>query len=210
MKYFYNQKILMLSDNLVKYTVMTKKIISFIFLAMFSVVGYAGENPIFGDAQNQVSFKFSIGTGGSSMYHLIGINWHMEPFSFFSVEYSQPTTFFRLPARQSIELGTTYGFRKKDGEDWTDYSWPIIGASIDPVLFWTDRLYAGFGLGPYIKWQVDSRQDSRFVFGTKVFFGYRATNRMGIELFTKHFSNGNLTPINAAYNFFGLDVNVNF
>jgi lipid A 3-O-deacylase len=187
-----------------------KKFVSFIFAALISVSGYASENPIFGDAQNQISVKASIGTGGSSMYNLLGIRWKMEPFSFFSVEYSQPITFFRLPARQNIEIGTTYGFDKRDGEDWSHYSWPIIGLSMDPVLLHTERCYAGVGVGPYIKWQVDSRQDSRFVFGTKVFMGCRVNNSFGVELFTKHFSNGNLTPINAAYNFVGLDVNVNF
>ena len=68
----------------------------------------------------------------------------------------------------------------------------------------------GVGLGPYMKWKTDARQDSRFVFGVRAFVGYRFWDNVGIELVTTHFSNGNLTPVNAAYNFAGLQVSINF
>ena len=117
---------------------------------------------------------------------------------------------FRLPGRYSIHFGGALGFREHDGEDWHSYSNIMAGLSADVALVHTDRFYFGTGLGAFEKSRVDVRQDSRFMFQLKLFAGYRVSSMWSIELFTQHFSNGNLTPINKAYNFAGLALLMNF
>jgi hypothetical protein len=174
------------------------------------VVGFA-TNPMFGNAENQIGVYAGVGTGGSNIYHLIpGTWWDFKPFSIFVIQYSQPMKFFRLPARYSFHAVKFHGFGKHDGENWRAYSQVALGMSTDAVFFHTRRFYFGAGLGAFEKSKVDTRQDSRFVFQLKLFAGCKLSDRWSAELFTQHFSNGNLTPTNASYNFVGLAALVNF
>jgi hypothetical protein len=87
---------------------------------------------------------------------------------------------------------------------------PIIGLSWDAAVLTWRGFYAGAGLGLSIKGNKDVRQDSRVVFGTKVFLGYRLSEKVSAEFFTMHYSNGDLTPVNQSYNFSGASILYNF
>ncbi|EMZ39966.1 hypothetical protein C826_00792 [Helicobacter bilis WiWa] len=93
----------------------------------------------------------------------------------------------------------------------------IFGVSQDIVLsIPRTNLYAGVGIGIYIRTLLDSRMNSAFTFGEKVFIGYNYTvaNKGGggisCEIFVKHYSNGDLTPLNKGFNFFGASVGYSF
>lgn len=176
------------------------------------LAGHASaSDPFFRGAKNQIGIYGAFGTGGSSLKNLVlPTEWEFVPFGMATMEYSQPATFFRMPARANLHAGWTFGWGRKDGEDWRDYTWPMIGLSWDVALLTWRGIYAGAGLGAFIKWRTDARQDSRFVFGTKTFVGYRLSRALSAEVFTQHFSNGNLTPVNGAYNFAGISILVNF
>ncbi|MDR2269199.1 MAG: acyloxyacyl hydrolase [Rickettsiales bacterium] len=168
-------------------------------------------SPMFGKSENQFGFYSGIGTGGSSIYNLIpGAKWNLKPFLNFMLQYSQPTKVFRLPARYSFHAGRLFGFGESDGEDWRSYTQTIVGLSMDLIPFHSEKFYFGAGLGIFEKSKIDIRQDSRFVFGLRFFTGYRISERWSAEFFTRHFSNGNLTPRNRSYNLAGLAVLINF
>ena len=169
---------------------------------------HAGDNPMFGDNQNQIGLYAGWGTAGGSLEPDF---WKFAPFGLALLSYSQPTTIFRLPGRQNFHIGSTIGWEEKYDEIWRDYSWPLVGLSWDVSLInFLRPVYAGTGLGTFIKWDKDIRQDSRFMFGFKLFIGYRMTDKFSMEIFTQHYSNGNLTPINGSYNFVGLAALVSF
>jgi len=168
-------------------------------------------NPFFGNTKNQIGLYVGQGTGGTHLLNLIWpLKWEYEPFNFFMLEYSRPFEFFTLHGRQNIHLGTTLGWGRHDGEDWRNYGWPMIGLSWDVAVVNWRGFYLGSGIGPFYKSGMDARMDSRFMFGIKVFAGYRLSDRFSAEVFTQHFSNGDLTPINRSYNFAGLGLLANF
>ena len=189
---------------------MKKIFFAFLTFFFFIITVKAAENTMFGSAENQIAFYGAVGTGGSKLDHLFGVQWEIVPFTYWAVQYSQPITFFRLPARQTFSLGTTVGLGEYDGEDWRKYSWPMFSITMDIAPITIGKFYMGIGVGPAIKSKSDARQDSKFVFDTKAFIGYRFTDSFGAEFRTEHFSNGSLTPINKAYNFAGLAVFMNF
>lgn len=160
-----------------------------------------------GNWQNQAALRLGWGSAASEMVPNFG---RMVPFGVVLLDYSQPAAIFRLPARMNFHLGYTVGWGEKYGENWRDYSWPQTGISLDASLISWGRFYGGTGVGAFMKWQVDARQDSRFMFMTRAFIGYRATDRFSGEAFIKHYSDGNLTPINGAYNFVGLGITAGF
>jgi hypothetical protein len=163
--------------------------------------------PFFKGTDNQMGIYFGQGTGGGSIQPDF---WDITPFGWTMFQYSQPATFFRLPARQNIHVGTTMGWGDKDDECWKNYSWPQAGLSMDAaVMTWND-FYLGGGIGAFMKYERDERQDSRYMFGLKMFVGYGISESWAAEIFTQHFSNGNLSPNNGSYNFFGLALLRNF
>jgi len=152
-------------------------------------------NPAFCGKKNQASFHF-----GQSM------RGNLENLFFFGLDYSQPDEFFRLPGRINVEFMTQRGV----GE-LSQYNQNIIfGFSqdlISPALW---RLYGGINLGIYIKSQTTERISSRFTFGERAFLGFRVIDALVLELFYRHFSNGDLTDVNAGQNFMGLSAMWNF
>lgn len=169
------------------------------------------KNPFFGDAKNQVGLYVSASTGGTKLMNLIWPGrWESEPFGYIMAQYSQPAQILRLPSRFNIQVGYTIGWGKHDGEDWHDYSMPVFGFSWDVSVLQWRNFYAGAGLGLSYKSKEDVRQDSRLVLGTKVFIGYRIDDRLSAEIFTMHYSNGDLTPVNNSYNFAGVSMLYNF
>ena len=93
-----------------------------LIIYLMSVISFSAHaNPMFGTSENQVSVYGALGTGGSSLSHLYGDGWQYVPFGYWSVMYSQPTSFFRAPARQTLSAGAVM-----DGEKGTEK----IGADI--------------------------------------------------------------------------------
>ncbi len=168
-----------------------------------AIAGAQMRNPMFGDKQNQFGVYGAGSTGtGSPLSHMGSKVQYTEDLGEIELQYSQPSEFFRLPARSSVHLIQIIG------EDKTQ---PAFGL-MQEFLFIPnlERFYAGLGLGIYMKERAnDGRIDSRFTFGERLFLGYHFDS-MTLELYWRHFSNGDLTPINTAYNFFGLGTVWNF
>lgn len=107
------------------------------FFLFFTVcTSMAAENPFMGEYKNQVAFH--LGQGVNSGF-IIPPPTQFVPFYMLHFQYSQPTTFFSLPARQSINVGQTLGFGKKYGWNWDDYTIPMIFLSEDIALFYNDN-----------------------------------------------------------------------
>jgi hypothetical protein len=103
--------------------------------------------------------------------------------------------------------------------EFSEYNQDIVfGFSQDlilPAFWWTSpkpfcKIYAGINLGIYIEPNITDRIGSRFTFGERVFLGYRIIDGLTVELYGRHFSNGDLTEINGGQNFIGLSAMWNF
>lgn len=97
------------------------KKIAFIFPIMLLCAGAHGAtdiNPFFGDNNHQLAFNFGYGVNSG---FLIPPPTQFVPFIMLHFQYSQPTTFFKLPARQSINIVQTIGSGKKYGWNWDKY-----------------------------------------------------------------------------------------
>ncbi|MDR2685783.1 MAG: acyloxyacyl hydrolase [Rickettsiales bacterium] len=178
-----------------------------LIIGVASVARGARENPLFGDTQSQFGLNAGHGVGGGNIWRMVPFNdWRIEPFGAYWAEYSQPFEFFRLPARQTLHAGMFAGY-----EDMSrNYTEPFLGLSWDVVPLSWRGAYVGAGLGVYIKPTFRGRQDSLLMFGEKLFAGYRISAAWSVELWTRHFDSGGLTPINGGYNFFGLSALYNF
>ena len=194
-----------------------KKIIT-AFIAIFSVmsIAHADENPFFGKYKNQ--FALNIGQGDNS-FGLISLPMEWVPFNMIQFQYSQPTDFFRLPARRSLNAIQTIGYGKKYSYtdytetfewNWSDYTIQIALLSEDVILYHTDTFYFGTGLGIGVQGQENQRIGTKLLSGFKLFGGYKINDKFNIELFTQHFSNGSTDPQNYSYNFWGFGVVYNF
>jgi len=163
----------------------------------------AASNPIMGDAQNQIGLTYgrSTGPGGSllsSLTFTFGPENRGEDFNYVMLQYSQPTTFFRLPARLNGTVGLTFG-NVPDAP-----SQGIAGISEDVAILHWRGFYYGYGLGGAIQGRVTKRQNSQFFFNAKSFLGYRISNSWSVEVVGIHYSNAGLQNPNRGYNFFGL------
>jgi hypothetical protein len=164
-------------------------------------------NPFMGDYQNQVAFY--LGQGFDNGY-IMPLPYHAVPFYLAQIQYSQPTTFFRMPARQSLNIGETAGFAKKYGWDWREFTTPLVMASGDVALLYGEKWYMGVGAGVGLQARQNDRLGAKLLFQFKIFYGYRINDRWGIELYGQHFSNANTAKQNYSYAFFGIGVNRNF
>lgn len=160
-------------------------------------------NPMFGDKQNQFALYAAGSTGEGDLSRMGSTLQIQEDLGLVELQYAQPSTFFRLPARSSIHVSQIIGLDKTQA---------VFGLMQEFLLVPNfEHFYAGLGLGIYIKERkIDGRVDSAFTFGEKLFLGYRFDNDFGLELYWRHFSNGDITPVNAAYNFVGLGLVKNF
>ncbi|OHU85936.1 hypothetical protein BKN38_00305 [Helicobacter sp. CLO-3] len=91
----------------------------------------------------------------------------------------------------------------------------VIFGGVQDVFFSLGRhFYAGLGIGIYIRSRLDSRVGSAFTFGERLFMGYAQQigggGGLSLEIFIKHYSNGDLTPRNAGFNFLGLGAGYSF
>lgn len=115
-------------------------------------------NANFNDKKHLAKIVFAQDFSGSGFSRLSAIGLH----------YGQPNTFFGLPARMVLELE---GFLGSGSEKALNQL--IFGVSQDIVLsIPRTNFYAGVGIGIYIRTLLDSRMNSAFTFGEKVFIGY--------------------------------------
>lgn len=146
-----------------------KKIIFALFLliicmpAFSETTGATVKNPFFGEKQNQI--MLNIGQGVNS-FGLISMPDYLVPFNMIHFQYSQPTEFFRLPARKSLNAIQTIGYGKKYQYtdytqtfewNWTDYTIQIALLSEDVILYNNDKFYCGAGLSVGVQGQENKR-----------------------------------------------------
>lgn len=165
------------------------------------------KNPFMGTYQNQIGF--GIGQGFDTGW-LLPPPTRPVPFYIGTFTYSQPTTFFRLPARRSINISETLGFHEKYGWKWQDYTIPMAYLTEDIALFRYSRLYGGIGAGAGLQAQENERLGAKLIFQFKVTFGYNFNKQWAGELFIQHFSNANTAEENNSYAFYGLGFTYNY
>lgn len=164
-------------------------------------------NPFTGTYQNQTFY--GIGQGFDTGI-LLPPPVRPVPFYIGTLTYSQPTTFFRIPARRNLNLSVTLGLGEKNGWQWQDYSIPIGYVTEDIALFRYKKLYMGTGAGVGLQVKENERLGAKLVFQFKVTFGYNITKEWATELFIQHFSNANTAEENHSYAFYGLGITHNF
>ena len=168
---------------------------------------FADENPFFDGYENQI--VFNVGTGTNHGF-LISPPTEFVPFAMLQFQYSQPASFFGMPARMSLNVFQTIGYGKRYGWDWRDFTIPIAMASGDIVLFSNDDWYSFMGFGMGFQAQQNDRIGSKLIFGFKLGAAYRISECTAIEGFIQHMSNGNTAPENNSYAFYGLGFAYNF
>ena len=185
-------------------------LLSFVFLPM-SVMADSlilpEKNPFMGTYQNQVAF--SVGKGFDTGI-LLPPPVRPVPFYIGTIQYSQPTTFFRIPARRSLNISQTVGFHAKYGWNWQDYSIPMAYMTEDIALFRAHRLYGGMGAGVGLQAKENERLGAKLVFEFKITLGYNFNKRWAGEFFIQHFSNANTADENNSYAFYGLGLTYNY
>ena len=184
-----------------------KKYLAFLLSCLCIYTAHAGSNPFMKGAENQIAFY--IGAGVDNGY-IVPMPYHPVPFYIAQIQYSQPATFFKLPARQSLNIAETLGLGEKYGWDWRDFTIPLVLASGDIALLYGDNWYTGIGAGVGLQAQENDRLGAKLLFEFKLFYGYRFNDRWAIELYAQHFSNANTAEENHSYAFFGLGVSRNF
>ncbi len=171
------------------------------------VFAFTGYNPFMRNHNNQLSFF--IGQGVNSGF-IIPPPTQLVPFYIFNLQYSQPTTFFGLPARQSLNIGQTLGFSDKYGWHWRDYTIPMIMMSGDVLLADFRDFYFAGGAGVGLQAKENERLGAKLLFQFKLTAGLHINDKWGTEIFVQHFSNANTALQNYSYAFYGLGVTYNF
>ncbi len=169
-----------------------KKII--LLLTLLTTPAYPN-NPLFNNYTNQITMQTgkSIRSTSEHLYQL-------------TIQYSQPNTFFRLNAKQTIELTTIQGINET-----TQYNQPIMaGISEEVNVLHLYNIYLTLSLGAYIKANKTTRINSKFTFGQKIALITILNHNYNLEVFLRHLSNGSLTELNSGQNFMGIAVSRNF
>ena len=180
------------------------------FIPIFNA--FSIENPFFGDKNNQ--FGFNLGQAFES-YDLLFLPEDPVPFNIIQIQYSQPHTFFRLPARQSIIIAHTIGYGKKHDSNnvewnWTKYSIPMISFAWDFAIPVTSKLYVGSGLNIGVQSQENERMGTKLLSGFKFLLGFKIADDWRMEILMHHYSNGSTAKENYSYNFYELGLNYSF
>ncbi len=183
------------------------KKVAFVLSSMLVVAPALAYNPFMGDYQNQIAVNFA---GGVNSGFLIPPPTQWVPFTILNIQYSQPTTFFKIPARQSINVAQTFGFGDKYGWHWDGFTIPMIYLSEDIALFSNDCMYFAAGAGMGLQAQQNDRLGAKLLFQFKITAGYRVGERTSIEAFAQHFSNANTAEQNYSYGFYGLGFTYSF
>lgn len=189
---------------------MKKLVFLLIFLTNFAFADNCilpDANPFMGEYEQQISFN--IGQGFDTGI-LLPPPVRPVPFYIGTIQYSQPTSFFRIPARRSLNLSQTIGLNKKYGWKWQDYSIPIAYVSEDIAIFRFNHIYMGMGAGAGFQAQENKRLGSKLLFQFKINFGYNFNEKWAMEFFIQHFSNANTAKENHSYAFYGLGITYNY
>ena len=203
---FFNKFSLYHSINQNTIIIMKKSII--LTVLIFSTTQAIGnQDPFFSGYTQQITFN--IGAGVNSGF-LIPPPSQFVPYTTFQVQYSQPTTFFSLPARQSISAVINVGYGQKYGWHWEDFSIPIITFGIDTTPIYGQDWYTFIGIGVGMQAQQNARIGSKLLFSFKAGYGYRLSDCTSLELFMQHMSNGNTAPENNSYAFYGIGLSYSF
>lgn len=164
-------------------------------------------DPFMGKYENQISF--GIGQGFDTGF-IVPPPVHPVPFYIGTITYSQPTTFFRIPARRNLNLSGVVGFGEKYGWEWENYSTPMVYLTEDIALLRYHKFYAGMGAGAGLQANENKRLGAKLIFEFKITFGFNITDTWATELFIQHFSNANTADDNHSYAFYGLGLTRNF
>ena len=172
-----------------------------------SLPAFAGENLMFGENdKNSISLNVAQSTGSHNIRKLIWpLDWDIYPQTLIMASYAQPMGIFRLPGRVSFNIVQNIAYESSKG-----LSFIGIGASWDASLIQYRGFYFGIGIGPYYRDNHDRWVSSRLFFGEKVFIGKKFSEHWRGEVFTLHFSNGDLTEVNHGFNFVGISANYSF
>lgn len=198
-----------------------KKIVA-LLIAVFALTGNAiaddtKTNPFFGTKQNQAAVTLGQGFDSGELIAFKHLN-HPAPYYMLLMTYSQPTEFFRLPARQNINGTLTYGLRDGNWDggcrhsscNWSDYNAQIFTLSEDVALLYNERAYFAVGMGVGVQGKYNERLNTKFLLGFKLSFGYRFNDTWGIELAMQHYSNADTGTSNSVYDFWGLGATYSF
>ena len=167
----------------------------------------ADRNAFTGNYKNQIAFN--VGQGIDSGI-IVPAPARFVPFYLFHMQYSQPTTFFGLSARQSLNIAQTIGMGEKYGWEWDKYTIPMIFLSGDVAIAEYGDFYFGVGAGVGFQAQQNERLGAKLLFQFKITGGWHISDKWAMELFMHHFSNGNTAPENHSYAFYGLGVTYSF
>ena len=184
-----------------------KKILCALCALSVPTFTHADTNPFFNGYDSQFAANFGWGVDNGFLLPA-PIRW--VPFIMLNVQYSQPTTFFRLPARQSLNITQTLGFGTSRGWHWDKYTIPIATISQDVILAHNKNWYFYSGLSMGFQAQQNERIGSKLLFGFKLGAGYKLSECTNLELFMQHYSNGNTAPENNSYAFFGTGLTYSF
>ena len=190
-----------------KIAFMKKIAISFFTLIFATSAALANANPFMGEHNHQIALN--AGAGVNSGF-IVPPPTQFVPFMFLHFQYSQPTTFFKVPARQSINIGQTLGLGTGYGWDWTEFTIPMIFLSEDIAIAHGKNWYFSTGVGVGLQAQQNERLGAKLLFQFKLAGGYRINDKWGIELFVQHFSNANTAPENNSYAFYGTGFTYSF
>lgn len=183
------------------------KFLCCIFLISATTTANADTNPFFNGYDNQIAVNF--GWGVDSGFLLPApVRW--APFIMLNAGYSQPTEFFRLPARRTLNITQTLGMGTSRGWHWDKYTIPIVTLSEDVILAHGKNWYFYSGLAVGMQAQQNERIGSKLLFGFKLGTGYKLSECTNLELFMQHYSNGNTAPENNSYAFFGTGLTYSF
>lgn len=184
-----------------------KKFVYALLLFSAPAIAHAENNPFFNGYENQIAFNFGWGVNSG---FLLAPPTQFVPFNMLHIQYSQPTTFFRMPARQSLNIMQTLGHGTKYGWHWDKYTIPIAMLSQDIILLHGNRWYTYTGLGVGMQAQQNERLGSKLLFSFKLGAAYQLSECTNLELYMQHFSNGNTAPENNSYAFYGAGLTYNF
>lgn len=185
-----------------------KKIFVILSIFLYAASGRAAEwNPFMGYYKNQMALN--IGQGVNSGF-LVAPPSQPVPFYIAHLQYSIPTTFFRLPARQSVNVAQTLGLGSKYGWDWNKFTIPMVFLSEDVALIDSRGFYFSGGAGVGLQAQQNARLGAKLLFTFKLIAGWHLNEKWGLEVFMQHFSNANTAPENYSYAFYGIGTTYNF
>ena len=184
-----------------------KKILCALCALSVPAIAHADTNPFFNGYENQVAINFGWGVDDGFLIPA-PVKW--VPFIMLHAQYSQPTEFFRLPARKSINITQTLGSGTSRGWHWDKYTIPIVTLSEDVILAHGKNWYFYSGLAVGMQMQQNERIGSKLLFGFKLGTGYKLSECTNLELFMQHYSNGNTAPENNSYAFFGTGLTYSF